>query len=210
MAGRSWICSRELARSTAWARLDSNQGPTDYESAALTAELRAREEDGSAQTERFPVPYKLPVRLIVPLLASSVLLAGCGGYGGSKKSAAPAKSLGPPLKTISVTEKEFAITPNAIHLDKSGVYKFQVSNRGHVAHAFEIEGPGVENEMSHIAPGATGAITVRVTAGKSYETYCPIDDHKGKGMKGTLTVGAAGGGSQTTTGTTTTTGGYGY
>ena len=25
-----------------WARLDSNQGPTDYESAALTAELRAR------------------------------------------------------------------------------------------------------------------------------------------------------------------------
>ena len=25
-----------------WARLDLNQGPTDYESAALTAELRAR------------------------------------------------------------------------------------------------------------------------------------------------------------------------
>ncbi len=25
-----------------WARLDSNQGPTDYESAALTAELQAR------------------------------------------------------------------------------------------------------------------------------------------------------------------------
>jgi hypothetical protein len=25
-----------------WARLDSNQGPTDYEPAALTAELRAR------------------------------------------------------------------------------------------------------------------------------------------------------------------------
>ena len=26
-----------------WARLDSNQGATDYESAALTTELRARE-----------------------------------------------------------------------------------------------------------------------------------------------------------------------
>jgi hypothetical protein len=31
-----------LGAAAAWARQDSNLGPTDYESAALTAELRAR------------------------------------------------------------------------------------------------------------------------------------------------------------------------
>jgi hypothetical protein len=31
-----------------WARQDSNLGPTDYESAALTAELRARRPQSSA------------------------------------------------------------------------------------------------------------------------------------------------------------------
>ena len=36
--------SRERGTGTSdwWARLDSNQEPTDYESAALTVELRAR------------------------------------------------------------------------------------------------------------------------------------------------------------------------
>src|SRR5437764_156545 len=41
-----------LCRTFRWrARLDSNQGPTDYESAALTAELRARRTYGTAETE---------------------------------------------------------------------------------------------------------------------------------------------------------------
>ena len=33
---------KALGKRVGWARLDSNQGATDYESAALTAELRAR------------------------------------------------------------------------------------------------------------------------------------------------------------------------
>ena len=49
--------TRVTKRFQAWlhgslrARLDSNQGPTDYESAALTAELRARPGDGIALYE---------------------------------------------------------------------------------------------------------------------------------------------------------------
>ena len=39
-AGRVPALADEV-RKCSWARLDSNQGPTDYESAALTAELRA-------------------------------------------------------------------------------------------------------------------------------------------------------------------------
>jgi hypothetical protein len=40
------------AASAEWARLDSNQGPTDYESAALTAELRAQRPERSGAAGR--------------------------------------------------------------------------------------------------------------------------------------------------------------
>ena len=50
-----------------WARLDSNQGATDYESAALTTELRAREAsvtqtfDGSGRRFTVKRPGEPPV-----------------------------------------------------------------------------------------------------------------------------------------------------
>ena len=54
---RSAQCATNAARElhVAWARLDSNQGATDYESAALTAELRARSRVSVAPV---PVPQR--------------------------------------------------------------------------------------------------------------------------------------------------------
>jgi hypothetical protein len=46
-----------------WARLDSNQGPTDYESAALTAELRARHGKRSARPRYRSRPRARMVRI---------------------------------------------------------------------------------------------------------------------------------------------------
>jgi uncharacterized cupredoxin-like copper-binding protein len=151
------------------------------------------------------------MRRAVPLVATCLLLAGCGGYSSKKSTTQGSAGFGPPLKTISVSEAEFKITPSSIHLDKTGVYSFKVTNNGQITHIFEIEGPGLENETGEIQPGSTKTLTLRLTAGNTYETYCPIDDHKAKGMKGSLTVGkAAGGGTPTTTNETTTGGGYGY
>jgi secondary thiamine-phosphate synthase enzyme len=47
-----------------WARLDSNQGATDYESAALTAELRARRSEGSAAAGLHGRPPRVTVTMV--------------------------------------------------------------------------------------------------------------------------------------------------
>jgi uncharacterized cupredoxin-like copper-binding protein len=152
---------------------------------------------------------------------------GCGGYGGGSKNnsastaastTSSASSGGAVIKTVSVHETEYKLSPNAISLTKPGTYAFKGVNDGTTAHALEVEGNGVEEEISAIDPGSSGTLKVALPKAGTYEIYCPIDGHKGLGMKGTITVGrsgAAGGGTSTedmNTGTTepTTTYSTGY
>jgi hypothetical protein len=61
---------------------------------------------------------------------------------------------------------------------------------------------------SKLAPGQSGNLTLLLGPG-TYEIYCPVDDHRGKGMRGTIDV--AGAKSQpTSTTTTTSSAGGGY
>jgi uncharacterized cupredoxin-like copper-binding protein len=162
------------------------------------------------------------MRRILLLLPLALPLAACGG-GGSGSNAASSSSTGSQAaaaaaQTVMVGEQEFSITPSSIALTKPGSYTFRITNNGKIAHALEIEGHGLEQKTGTIAPGKTGTLQVSLAKAGSYEVYCPIDDHKNKGMKATLTVGgaaapAAGGTSTrgTTTGETrTSSGGYGY
>jgi uncharacterized cupredoxin-like copper-binding protein len=149
------------------------------------------------------------VHRLLALLPAAFLLAACGGGGGGSSTAA-AKG-GAVVKTIQISEKEFSLTPSSAKLSQTGTYEFQVSNAGTITHAFEIEGNGVEEKTGDIAPGASKTLRVTLSAEGSYEMYCPIDGHKGQGMKGTITVGkAAGSGGMTTTGQTTTDQAPGY
>src|SRR5256885_66317 len=64
-------------------------------------------------------------------------------------------------------------------------------NHGKITHAIEVEGGGAGGKdvrSADIAPGQSATITVDLKAGKTYEWYCPIDGHKGLGMKGTIKV----------------------
>ena len=170
--------------------------------------------------------HRLPSLGAVIVVAA--LAGGCGGS--SNKSAASSASTtttssspssgGSVIKTVAVHEKEYKLTPNTISLSKPGTYVFKGVNDGTTTHALEVEGNGVEQESSDISPGSSGTLKVTLSKKGSYEIYCPIDGHKGLGMKGTVTVGgSAGSGSGTTTehtntGTTgnsgTTTSRYGY
>src|SRR5436309_15894033 len=62
---------------------------------------------------------------------------GCGGYGGSKAKTAStaASSGGMVIKTVTVHETEFKLTPSAISLAKPGTYVFKGVNDGTVTHA---------------------------------------------------------------------------
>jgi uncharacterized cupredoxin-like copper-binding protein len=166
--------------------------------------------------------YKAKMKRLPLLLPLALLLAACGGGGSGSNAAGTTSSTARPAsssgQTVMVGEKEFSITPSSIALTKPGTYTFKATNNGHIGHALEIEGHGIEQKTATIGPGKTATLQVEFSKAGSYEVYCPIDDHKNKGMKASLTVGgsaapAVGGTSTegTTTGQTSTTkGGYGY
>jgi uncharacterized cupredoxin-like copper-binding protein len=153
------------------------------------------------------------MRRVWILAPAVLLLSACGGN--SNKPSASSTSPGPPLQTISLSEKEFSITPKTISVSKSGTYTFDVKNDGTTTHALEVEGNGVEQKTGNVQPGGSATLTVNLSKKGSYEVYCPIDGHRQNGMEASLAVGgaAAGGmttGETTTGGTTTNKGGYGY
>ncbi len=156
------------------------------------------------------------------LSAALVALAGCGGEEASEETEAAAGA----AETVTIRETEFALDPAEVRLGSAGTYTFRAVNDGSVDHALEVEGNGVEDETETIGAGESTEMTVELAEG-TYELYCPVGNHKGQGMVGSVVVGAAGGGTTTngedtaTTGgdTTTTTGeteteeegeGYGY
>jgi uncharacterized cupredoxin-like copper-binding protein len=148
------------------------------------------------------------------VVVAAAVSGGCGGYGGSKHKAAstgtPAASGAMVIKTVTVHEKEYSLTPNAISLPKPGTYVFKGVNDGTTTHSLAVEGHGVDQDAANISAGTSGTLKVTLPKNGTYQIYCPIDGHKGLGMKGTITVGGGGGAAggtstqSTTTGNTTT------
>lgn len=139
------------------------------------------------------------------LLLAVVLLAGCGSDDGNQASDTGAAAGG----SIELTATEFAFDPSSVRVDEAGETAFTLVNDGQVAHALEIEGHGVEEETDTIDGGETTKLTVDLEPGE-YEFYCPVGNHRERGMEGTLRVGGAAGQMGTTTeGTTTEDDGYG-
>jgi uncharacterized cupredoxin-like copper-binding protein len=83
---------------------------------------------------------------------------------------------------------------------KPGVVEFKVKNGGQTAHSLEVEGPKGEVRLpSQLQPGDSGEVKVDLSKPGKYEWYCPVDNHKGLGMKGEITVSKSGSASSTTT-----------
>jgi uncharacterized cupredoxin-like copper-binding protein len=112
---------------------------------------------------------------------------------------------------VTVVLREYRIALNHSSI-AAGRTTFVVANRGKIAHAFAISGPGIGKKRipGTIAPGRTKTLTLTL-AGGSYHVWCPIPGHAALGMKTTLAVtsATAGGGSTTTAGTTTAGGTWG-
>ena len=143
-------------------------------------------------------------RLLLAALALT-LLPACGGEEGAADEGAASGG----GTVVEVSLGEFAIEPSTIEVDP-GSYTFRVTNDGGAVHALEIEGPSGEEETAELASGESAELNVDLEDGE-YEMYCPVGDHRERGMEGTITVGEGGGG--TTTDETTTDeedSGYGY
>lgn len=82
---------------------------------------------------------------------------------------------------VTADETEFTITLSTTKFT-AGTYTFVAKNTGNAPHALEIDGPGVSDRKTTTnSGGASSAVTVTLQRG-SYELYCPVDSHKGKGM----------------------------
>lgn len=69
----------------------------------------------------------------------------------------------------------------------AGQQTFTITNAGKEQHAFEIHGSGVHAASQRLSRGDSTTVTVDLKPG-TYEVYCPVDGHKGKGMVTTVTV----------------------
>ena len=140
--------------------------------------------------------------LLGAVVVVAALTGGCGGYGGGSKktsSTTQAASGGTVVKTVTLHETEYKLTPNSISLPKAGTYVFKGVNDGTTTHSLGVEGHGVDMDAADISPGSSGTLKVTLPKTGTYEIYCPVDGHKGLGMKGTVTVGGAGAGGGTST-----------
>jgi uncharacterized cupredoxin-like copper-binding protein len=147
----------------------------------------------------------------VLVVAAGLLLGACGQD--KSKSAAPApaaSSGGGGGQTVKVSESEFKLSPADPSVGKAGKVKIQVTNDGSITHALEVEGPNGEVKTAPIQPGKSATLNADLSKAGSYEWYCPIDNHKGMGMKGTIKVAGGGsGGTKTDSGGGNSAGGSG-
>lgn len=149
----------------------------------------------------------------VALLAFlALVLAACGSGGDDEE--ANGVTAGQAAQTIEIVGTEYALEPDRVELDEPGTYTLVFRNEGGTLHALEVEGHGIEEETEEIGAGESAELTVELAEAGEYELYCPVDDHRHRGMEGTIVVGGAGGAgtNDTTTDETTTEddGGYDY
>jgi plastocyanin len=148
---------------------------------------------------------------LAPVLV--VVAAGCGSSSKSSsiKSSTPAAAPAPGAVAIGVRETEYKLTPPNIS-PKSGKHTILAMNQGKVTHAIEVEGGGASGKdvrSTDIAPGQSATITVDLKPGKTYTWYCPVDGHRGLGMKGQIAVAGSSGSSSSGQSQTSTSGSSG-
>ena len=106
--------------------------------------------------------------------------------GNSKILNASAKSGGIAAKTADVELTEYQITiPDTI---PSGPMTLNIANGGKEDHSFVIEGNGYHAALTEpLKRGDRTTLDIDLKPG-TYQVYCPVDGHKGKGMSRTVRV----------------------
>jgi hypothetical protein len=92
--------------------------------------------------------------------------------------------------TPAAPTQEVHLIEYAIHMPDTlpaGRIAFNIENGGKETHAFEIEGNGIEQKTTELSRGNTTSLEVTLQPG-TYTVYCPVKDHKGKGMTKTVVV----------------------
>src|SRR5215216_1406460 len=129
--------------------------------------------------------------------AATTTTKGASSKSASSKSASSKGASGGTLKTITIKETEFKLSPSTVTLSKPGTYAFKAENKGSTQHSLEIDGEGVKSEGGesgeaklepYLDAGQSGVLTLTFQKPGSYEMYCPVIGHRLAGMKGSVVV----------------------
>jgi uncharacterized cupredoxin-like copper-binding protein len=89
--------------------------------------------------------------------------------------------------SVTVGESEFKIDLGQTAFT-AGDYTFNISNSGSFKHNLIFQAAdGTKVQSDTLNPGSAGTLSATLAAG-SYEVYCGVPTHKGKGMDLTITV----------------------
>ena len=125
-------------------------------------------------------------RSTLAAVIAAALIAGAGC--GSDDEEGPVEPASAPT-TLRVTETDFAIEPAEGRVEAPGAVRVAVVNRGEAPHSLAIETPGGIVRTGTLAPGESGHVEADLDAG-TYTWFCPVGDHRARGMEGTVTVGS--------------------
>jgi len=106
------------------------------------------------------------------VLAVATVTAACGGG----------------QTTLDVRLSDYQLKPRNPRLDAPAEVRFRVRNVGSVAHALTVVGPKEEVESEPIPPGGTTEFALDLDEPGRYRWFCPVGDHRGRGMRGRITV----------------------
>lgn len=136
------------------------------------------------------------------LFAIAALCTGCGSAGGGLRtttltpsrsptraasvSPAPAYPGGPAV--VRLSESDSAITPANPRVTGTHLVSFEVTNNGSITHSFAVRTPFGVVKSDRIAPGQQGGVEVDLIRPGIYSFYCPLGDHRVKGMQGSVVV----------------------
>ena len=95
---------------------------------------------------------------------------------------------GPAPERLVIGARSYAYEPSAITVTRGRPVRFLIANQADIVHGFEVEGHGMEEEIAEIPGGATDSLEVTFDQPGEYTIYCPVADHRERGMTGTLTV----------------------
>lgn len=90
--------------------------------------------------------------------------------------------------TLSVRLTDFELEPRNPRIDGPAEVRFRVRNAGTAPHGLTVVGPKEEVEIEPLAPGGRATFTLDLDEPGRYRWFCPVGDHRERGMRGTITV----------------------
>lgn len=136
------------------------------------------------------------------LAAAALAVAGCGSDDNANSTTTPAATTQRAQGAVSVTLKEFVLTPKPAEVS-AGKVSFRVRNAGKLKHEFvvlrtqkraadllkgdEADETGNVGEIGDVPPGSSKALSLMLKPGH-YALICNLPGHYKAGQRADLTV----------------------